>query len=161
MTKLPTKTQKRKLVALMEQLDWFYGVSNQERHLHYAKEQDPESPDCTADISVDEPYQRIHITIYPSFWKASEDTQREYITHEYTHYLVQPLQRIAKNLQKGRLHTEKDISDAVEKVTSSVAIMVDALLSGHRRYMLRAYKNYLTKPKAKKKKKSKKVIHKT
>lgn len=151
-SKLPTKNQRRRLVRLMEQLDWFYGISNQERHLHYAKEQDPESPNCTADVVVDEAYQRITITIYPSFWEATLEHQREYITHEYTHYLIQPIQRIARNLQKGRLHTAQDVEDAVEKTTSSVAIMVDALLSGHRRYMLKAYKDYIKVPNKKKKK---------
>lgn len=150
-SKVPTKKQRRRLAALMEQLDWFYGVSNQERNIHYAKQQNAENPDCTADIVIDEAYQRMTITIYPSFWDSTPENQREYITHEYTHYLIQPIQKIARALQHGRLHTAQDVEDAVEKATSSVAIMVDALLSGHRRYMLKAYKDYLAVPKKKKK----------
>ena len=147
MKKQPTKKQKRKLAELMEQLDWFFGVTNQERHLYYAKENDPTSPDCAADITITEKYQRLVINIYPNFWEHNEDTQRLLLTHEYTHYVVQPLQKIAKDLLAGRLHTEEDIIDATEKVTSSVSIMLDALLSGHRKYMLKAYEHYLPKKK--------------
>lgn len=154
MAKVPTEKQKRKLANLMEQLDWFFGVSNQERYIVYCKKEKENNDGTAADIIVNEKYQRITIHIYPLFWDSTEDEQREYITHEYTHYLINPVQKIAEDLQKGRLHTEEDITDAVEKSTSGVAIMIDALLSGHRRYMIKAYKKYLSKTKKKKKKKA-------
>lgn len=147
----PTRRQKKKIRELMESLDWFFGVSNQERHLLYAKDANPDSTDCAADISITEDYQRIYVTIYPHFWDHNEERQREFLTHEYSHYLIQPIQRIARELQEGRLHTKEDITGATEKATSSVAIMIDALLSGGRRYMIKAYKEYLPKKKKAKK----------
>lgn len=144
---VPNEKQKRKLANLMEQLDWFYGVSNQDRYLNYKKQNDPESPDSAADISIDEQYQRMTISIYPNFWDNTEKDQRAFMIHEYTHYLVQPLQRVARNLHSGRLHTEKDINEAVEKVTSSVTIIIDALLSGKRGYMLKAYEDFISNKK--------------
>ena len=143
----PTKKQKAKLRLLMEQLDWFYGVSNQDRHIVFCKEAKQKDENTAADIIVNEKYQRLTIHIYPTFWDSTEEEQREYITHEYTHYLINPIQKIAAQLHDGRFHTVDDIVDAVEKSTSSVAIMIDALLSGHRKYMIRAYKDYLTKKK--------------
>ncbi len=129
----------------MEQLDWFFGVSGQERHLTYAKEADPHSPDCAADIDINEKYQRICMTIYPCFWGSHPDKQRAYLVHEYTHYFIQPVQSMALDLVEGRHATKEDVQGATEKTTSAVAICIDALLSGHRRYMLKAYKEYLPK----------------
>lgn len=150
MPKVPTKKQKKKLMALMVDLDWFFGVTNLDRTLTYMHKNDPESPDCACDVTIDRPYQRMSINIYPTFWENTENRQRDYIVHEYCHYLVQPLQEIARHLSEGRLHTKEDISQSVEQVTSSVANIITDMLSGRRKYAVIQYAKYVDKVKKKK-----------
>lgn len=137
----------------MDAFDWMFGLKNFERSLVYMEANNPESMDCSADITITEDYQRVQIRIYPNFWDATPFHRRMYLLHEMCHTLIQPIQREAKELRLGNLRTQEQVTFATEKVTSAVTILFDELIRGGRRWMRTAYKKYerseLSKPKKK------------
>jgi hypothetical protein len=147
---LPNKEERRRLLALMEALDWMFSITNFDRTLHYMHEADDSSPDCIAEVSVTREYQRITISIYPKFWELDAEKQRKALLHEYCHSETEPLQHQAEALRKGHLVTEKQVSEAVEEVTSRMENHLDALLRGRKKFMRDAYAAYLKKKKRKK-----------
>ncbi len=157
---IPTKKQKNALVELLNELDWMFSLKNHERTLVYMKENDPDSPDCAADITITEDYMRIKIRIYPNFWEFPPHNRRMFLLHEMCHTIVQPIQREAKELRIGNLRTQEQVTFATEKVTSNITIILDDLFRGGRRFIRNAYAKYarseLPKPKRKKHMASKK-----
>lgn len=137
----PTKSEDKRLRALMEQLDYLFSVNNFDRHLIYKKE---DNGDVAADISIEIPYQRITISIYPCFWTHTKEEQREFILHEYCHTISRPLNDIACDLLDGKLITKDQRKDAWEEVTSRTAQLLDAQLRGRNKYARIAYAKYLT-----------------
>ena len=158
----PTDKDKKRLFALLDELEWLFSVTNLQRSFSFV-DRDLDDAPANADINVDPSYQRLHINIYPRFWKLDLEAQRLCILHEFCHTLTHPIFRIAMDLFEGRFHTQDSIHDATEEATSRVANMLDTQLNGHAKYSRDAYKTYVQmdkrghKPKKRKKRKVKKL----
>ena len=124
----------------MEQLDYLFSVNNFDRSIIFKKE---DKEDVSADISIDIPYQRLTVNIYPVFWTHSRKEQREMILHEYCHTVSRPLNDVACDLQDGKLITKTQRKEAWEEVTSRTAQLLDAQLRGRNKYARVAYEKYL------------------
>lgn len=139
-TKHPTKKEKDRLYALMEQLDYLFSINNFDRSITFKK---TDHKGVAADISIDIPYQCITINIYPTFWTHTRKEQREFILHEYCHTVSRPLNDVACDLMDGKLITKIQRKDAWEEVTSRTAQLLDAQLRGRNKYAKIAYEKYL------------------
>lgn len=149
---------KEKILALLEQFDWMFGVQNFHRNLVY-KENDETSNGSlkTAEIFFYEDYQELEIDLFPEFFKSSFQDQRKILLHEFCHVITIPSKKIAFDLLDGRLVTPDKIKDVNEEATSKIENLLDQLLRGNLTYAREAYKNYLM-PKKKPVKKSKPMM---
>lgn len=139
----PSKRQKQKCIDLIEQMDFLFSTNNYTRTLNFGENKPEEY--VAADVTINIPYQRIHINIYPAYWEQDKYAQRMSILHEFCHAIVKPLQDVCFDLQEGKLRTTADRKDAVEHVTSRIAQLLDAQLRGRNKYARDAYEKYLKK----------------
>lgn len=130
----------------MNQLDWFFGLKGYERNLIFC-EKDESS--ISASITTEENYQRITLKIYPCFFEETLEAQREIILHEYSHTILQTTKVLAYNLLEGNLETKKTIDYENERATSKIQHLLNSLLEGNSQYVVKAYKNVLSKKKKK------------
>lgn len=144
--KHPTNAETRRLEALCEDLSWFFDMRNKEELHRFHDDPAPDSHDCAADVTLDERYQRLTINFYPRFWELSLEQQRKALLHEYTHTIIAPVQEIAQSLREGHLVTDVQLTEAVERVTSSIENRLDGLLQGRYRFLREGYANYSRKP---------------
>jgi hypothetical protein len=138
--KHPTKKEVRRIEQFIEQMRWAFGLQNHDFDHDFAKE---DSNSLAAKIRNQDDYQRITITIYPCFFKYSLREQREYLLHEFCHYLNESIAQTAWNLLMGKLETEEHYRWANEKSTSMTANIMDKLLDGKMKFAKIAYKKYL------------------
>jgi hypothetical protein len=136
-----TKQQKDRVKKLTAEFDEFFSISNFERSFMWMEEDHEDL--VAADISVNFEYQRVHIRIYPCFWKEDRDTQRKMILHEFCHILLKRIQTVTEDLLAGKLRTENDKQSAIEECTSRITHLLDLQLSGYRRGVRTAYADYL------------------
>lgn len=140
--KIPSEHEAKRLIDLLEGLQWMFGVQNYERSITY-KESDADN--YLATVKQEEDYQRISIEIYPAFWKESREDQRKTILHEFIHTWLHPLHYEACKMLEGKFSNKEMVRFAVERGTSSVENVVDSLLRGKLRYATKAYDKYLKK----------------
>lgn len=125
-----------------EQFEFLFAVNNYDRSFTY-KKTESEDKGASLDVSVDVPYQRIHINIYPCFWEQSLKEQRKQLLHEFCHTIIYPTQIVAEDLFDGEFRTKKEIKNAVEQSTSRITELLHAQLIGRNRYARVAYEKYL------------------
>lgn len=156
--KQPTKSDKRRILDFLEDMQWLFGVQNFDRGLHYARDDEGkvEGERPAAAVHIDESYQRIEITIYPCFWNHSRKKQAEYLLHEFCHYITHPLASLADNLMAGKLQTQEHRTVAVERTTSTVANFVDMFLCNKLSFAKKGYNKYFAPVVHKKKRHAKK-----
>lgn len=138
------KQNKKKVMSLLEQLDWMFSVQNFDRSVIFSK--DDEYLDDTpvhCRITYEEDYQRVAIEIFPTFFKMPLDEQRKTILHELIHTITIPLNKIAFALHAGNLYTPYQIKQSHERATSRMENIVDKLLRGNMKYAKKAYEDYL------------------
>jgi len=140
--KNPTKKDKDRVKELVWGLDGLFNTINYDLGFIWATE---DFKECAASVDVDEPYQRLVITIYPSFWNHDRDNQRKFILHEMCHVLTDPMNSVIKNLQNGILETDHHRSNAVERSTSYLTEILDAFLLGSYKKKKQAYAKYIKK----------------
>lgn len=139
--KYPNKKQQKKVLDFLQQLQWMFGLQNYDRIVVFAKE---DYKDFACKVNIEEDYQRIKITVYPCFWGNSLKNQREYILHEFCHFLTEPLTLINWNvIANGEIQTKEHHRFAVEKSTSMIANILDKLLTDNVTFGKKAYKSYL------------------
>ena len=141
--KHPTKQEEKKLFTLMEQLDYLFSVNNFDRHIAFKEKENPENAEVAADITIEIAYQRISIRIYPCFWEHTRKEQREFLLHEYCHTIPHPLNVLACDLREGKMVSMEQRRDALEEVTSRIALLLDAQLRSRNKYARIAYEKYL------------------
>lgn len=140
--KHPTKKEEKKIQQFLKDFQWMFGVQNYTRTLIYSKDNKDEA---AAEIRIDEDYQRIRITIYPCFFENTIENQREYLLHEFCHYLTDPIAEIACDLANGKVQTDYNRRFANEKSTSRTTNIIDKLLTDNLTFAKRAYATYLKK----------------
>lgn len=147
----------KKLNDLLNQFDWFFSIKNYDREL-FIKEKDEERENGTllAEISFDDEYQKIDLSIYPIFFKYKPKKQRKALLHEFIHTITIPSRDQALDLLNGKLVTKKSILEENERLTSKIENLLDLLLSNNGAYMKKSYKDYMSKDKHTKEKKKKK-----
>lgn len=69
-----------------------------------------------AKITPDDVYKLAQLTVFPAFWK--HPVPEQLLRHELLHILVSPMERIAISLREGNLHTEEEIDQANERLTT-------------------------------------------
>lgn len=140
--KHPTKKEEKRLMDFTTQMEFLFAVNNFDRSFTY-KKVESENDGSSLDVSVDIPYQRIHINVYPCFWNESLKEQRKQLLHEFCHTVIYPVQSVANDLFGGKFRTEKEIKDAVEQSTSRITELLHAQLIDRNKYAKVAYKKYL------------------
>lgn len=106
---------------------------------------------AAAEIKTDEKYQRIIIILYPDFFTAPIEKQREYILHEFCHLITNGMLRLLDEMTKEGKHvTPTQVSFEVERATSRMTSILDGFLIGGWREKKKAYVDYIKEPKAKK-----------
>lgn len=138
--KHPTKKEERRIQDFLTQMEGAFGVQNYDRSVHFAKE---DHENNAAKVDIYEDYQRFKITIYPCFWENSLEHQREFLLHEFCHYLVEPLSQLSWDMIQGNLQTKEHRRVAVEKSTSLITNIVAKLLTDNMQFAKSAYKKYL------------------
>lgn len=147
--KKPNKKIRKKVITLLETLRYTFGFQNYEWCVQWMKE---DNENDTADIQIEEDYQRITIRIYPCFMDLPVNDQRKAIVHECSHFLVFPLHDLSHRLIHGQLQTKEHLRIAVERSTSQVENLVHDFLQESFSDSKKAYKEFLGCPKKKTKK---------
>jgi hypothetical protein len=137
----------KRIVEFLGGIEWLFNVNGFEREI-VLKEEDENY--IGAEITFDEKYQRITITIYPQFFKETLQGQRKILLHELCHCLTMPQKLLACSLTEGDLVTLKQIKDENERATSRIENILDGLLRGRLKYAKEAYAGYITTQKTKK-----------
>lgn len=138
------KQNKKKVMVLLEQLDWMFSVQNFDRAVMFQKDDeyfDDDPVHCR--ITYNEDYQRVTVEIFPTFFKKPLDEQRKIILHELIHTITIPLNQIAFALHAGNLYTPYQIKQSHERATSRIENILDKLLRGGMRCAKKSYKDYL------------------
>lgn len=138
--KHPNKKDKVRIQAFLKDMDWMFGLQNYDRSFTFEKEN---KENWAARIDVQEDYQRIQIFIYPSFFDVSLQKQREYLLHEFCHYLTDSIAVVAWKLSCGELVPDKLRKESVEKSTSMICNILDKLLTGKMTFVKKSYEDYL------------------
>jgi hypothetical protein len=142
------RQNEKKIMKLLEQLDWMFSIQNFERSIIFEKEEEYFNDDPVfCRVAYDEAYQRVIIYFYPHFFRTGLKKQREILLHEFVHTITIPLYRMARNLHNGQLYTPEQIRQEHEQATSKIEKLLDKLLCGGMRYAKVAYKEYLRKEK--------------
>lgn len=138
--KHPTKREGKRIQKFLKDFQWMFGLQNYDRTLTFAKE---DKDNLAASVVIEEDYQRIKISIFPCFFENSLEHQREYLLHEFCHYLTDPVAEIACDLANGRVQTDYSRRFANEKSTSRTANIIRSLLIDNMTFAKKAYKEYL------------------
>lgn len=145
-----TKRQQKKVKDFMADMQWMFGVANYKVSVLFEEKPDGET---AADVTISEAYQRITVCVYPLFFNSPEKLQRQYLIHEFCHFFIAPIQKVAENLIHGQLETTNHIGEAVEKSTSRCEKVILFLLEKERDWVIKDYQKYVTKKSSPKKKK--------
>jgi hypothetical protein len=138
------KQNKKKIMELLEQLDWMFGTQNFDRSVVFEEDEEYYNGDpVSCKMTCDESYQVIKLHIYPNFFEHELPKQRRILLHEFVHTTTIPLYRTACNLHDGQLCTPEQIRQEHERATSRIDNILDRLLSGGMTYAKKAYKEYL------------------
>lgn len=137
---IPKKVPKR-ILDLTDQLEFMFSLQNYDRVIFLKKQEGKEG--YTASIEVQEEYQRVTINIFPSFFEAPLNEQRQYLLHEFCHTISHPLLEVADNLRSGRLETPENVRIASEKTVSKTTEILHRLLRLKMGYARKAYAKYL------------------
>lgn len=138
--KHPTKKEERRIQAFLKEMEWTFGLQNYDRSISFLKE---DYKEYAARVEIQDDYQRIQISIYPSFFDKDTRTQREYLLHEFCHYLTDPIASVAWHLSNGKFVTDDHRRFENEKSTSRVTNILDKLLTDKMSFAKSAYKKYL------------------
>lgn len=149
------KTQKKKakpnkvsprLNKLLEKLTQLFGVQMYDRIFTICRqEKKSDSGQTAAEIEIHEDYQRIYIYFYPCFFRASLMRQRQYVLHEFCHYLTTDLLWCANHLRDDKLVTYEQIRIASEKDTSRAMNLIECLMLGDAKVEANAYAQFARK----------------
>ncbi|MFA5185343.1 MAG: hypothetical protein WC551_02560 [Patescibacteria group bacterium] len=78
-----------------------------------------------AKTTPDDVYKLAQMVIYPAFWQ--QDSQDQLLLHEMLHILAAPMERIARSLRNGCLHTEEEIDQANERLTTHLEHIISGM----------------------------------
>lgn len=140
--KHPTKRDTSRINSFLTEMQWMFGLQNYDRSFFF-EEKDEKNYACK--VEIEEDYQRIVIRIYPCFFDNNLENQREYLLHEFCHFLTDAISTIAYNMAMGDLETDKNRKEANEKSVSRTTNIMDKLLTGKLDFAKKAYKDYLKK----------------
>lgn len=134
------RNTKKKIMEFMSDMQWLFECGNFDRIIVYPEK---DKDHLMAEMSMEEDYQRIKLTIYPTFFKEREEDQRKALLHELSHIFTIPLSCIGKELLDGKFHSREEICFAHERAASKIENVLDALLQGRFKYAKKAYEKYL------------------
>lgn len=123
----------REVYDLIDKIKILLGIPNAEVRLREVQEQqfcERTNGVATAEVTYQDDYDTLWITIFPEFWEHSPASQRKIILHELCHTITHHLVRIARDLHAGKLVTPNEIEFANERTTSAIEHIVDGLLIG-------------------------------
>jgi len=132
----------KKITKFLNGIQWLFNINGFERNIVIKKEDYEER---AAQICYEEDYQRITLTIYPKFFKETQEFQRKILLHELCHCLTLQSKVIACNLLDGELQTRENIKYENERLTSKIENILDGLLQGRLKYAKEAYAGYINK----------------
>lgn len=138
-SKLPPHLHK-----LVDHLQEIFEIRNWDKHISFPVE---DKEHVAASIDTEEDYQRIHITIYPLFFRESRQQQREYILHEFCHMVTHGLVHLLDEFKRGNLVTPQQVKFECERATSRMALIMDAFFCKRFNKEIRGYTDYLKLPK--------------
>lgn len=88
--------------------------------------------DASADIEIDSVYLTLKLRIYPAFYKDYQEDNywiKRYLIHEFSHALLEPIEKQVKDLQNGLLITNNERVETLERQTQRITnIICDLLL---------------------------------
>lgn len=138
--KISKSQTKKRILDLLGQMDWLFGLNNFERELIFKK---VDEDDKGAEIAFEENYQRVTINIYPAYFEEKVEYQRKILLHEFCHCITIPSKCLGYDLLDGELVTRGQIKQENERMTSKFENILDGLLQGKLRYASKAYKDYV------------------
>ena len=74
-------------------------------------------------------YCKAAITVYPVFWKQTQDMKEQCMAHELLHCVLEPLCKLSFDFLNGNLHTAATINDTTENVVQRLATIISPLKS--------------------------------
>lgn len=139
------KQNKKKVMKLLEQLDWMFACQNYDRSIIFKEEDElnDRGIKLACCIEINKRYQEITIIIFPHFFEHDLLDQRKLLLHEFCHLITENMKLIAHDLLNGKLHIAAEIHEEKEKVTSQIENLLHKLLCGGMRYAKDAYKEYI------------------
>ena len=103
-----------------------FGIKYYDRGIVYKKE---DKDGIAAEISYDEPYQRVTIYIYPSFFKETILDQKKALLHEFCHLITLPSKVLTYKIIDGGHVSFDEAKNENERATSKIENLIDALLN--------------------------------
>lgn len=124
---LVTKTKVRAITRSIKRLKQELLLTDWRVEISFSSTKSEEDGEYTtfAKTTPDDIYKLAQMVIYPAFW--SQTNQEQLLLHEMLHILAAPLERIALSLREGNLHTEEEIDQANERLTSHLEHLISQL----------------------------------
>ena len=139
----------KRIKRFLDSIEWMFELNNFERTIVDKEHQPEESPNLSAEITIETTYREIIINLYPHFWELSQDLQRFALLHELVHTLLVDSKLLATDLIEGRFHSNEEIKTVNEQTTTKITHLLDYLFRNKLKYAKKAYKDYLGKGKKK------------
>lgn len=146
--KISKERTKKAIRRFLEDMEWMFDVQNFDKGLVFKKE---DWEDKAAVVNIDSSYRRITIEIYPCFFEASPEIQREYLLHEFSHCFTTELLKIGDLFLNGKLVTQRELQNRNEEAVCRITSVLDSLLRGKLTYAKKGYARYLSSLTPKKK----------
>jgi len=138
--KLTNKQVRKKIMKLVDGFCNLFGLNLYEIVYFWMKE---DEENITASVTLEEPYQRISINVYPQFFGLEPREQRKAILHEICHTITLPSKIQANDMLDGKLVTQKAITDMNERTTSIIENILDCLFLQRTGNAKEAYNKYI------------------
>lgn len=130
----------KRIQKLLTDFDWLFGTQNYERHIVLKKE---DKDGVSMEFQFEENYQRIELSIYPTFFRQTLEDQRKSILHEFCHSITLPSKTALYEFIDGKFITPQRVKDINEQETSKIENLLHDLLINHNKFAKKVYKDYL------------------
>lgn len=126
----PTLEQKQSIVEWIRKWREILYLDRHHIDLIFAEHLKEDAPQTAAEISQNEPYLDVELTIYPNLFEADSETQERIIVHEMCHLLTIPLFGLLWKAVTGeRMVSQAQARETDEHVTDLIAAILSHLVA--------------------------------
>lgn len=138
----PSDRQRKETGSLLRKWQLLLFLNSWKLKPRYATENDKSNGYTTrADVEADPHYHTATITFYPHFFQEKDAWAREQtVVHELTHCLVESMQEQIKDLQYGKLVTNRHRIETMERSVTWIANALHSLDADRQEWIRKATK---------------------